>query len=112
MALDPILTTFGEKVGVHVESMGKYSFQKGFRLREENKENKTSPIHTAIITVDEGEVRRGSQYAATHVVSGIFFHDTIHCLRGIYIEHARPDLHNSSQLSKLSINHSIGRTHS
>eukprot|EP00904_Undaria_pinnatifida_P009121 jgi/Undpi1/5339/HiC_scaffold_2.g00620.m1 len=49
----PILTTFGEEVGVHVESMGKYSFQKGFRL---NRQLRTFPIHTAIITVDQGEV--------------------------------------------------------
>lgn len=51
---DPILTTFGTEVGVHVESMGKYSFQKAFRLRQEEK---TFPLHTAIISVDEGEVR-------------------------------------------------------
>ncbi|CAM9886257.1 unnamed protein product, partial [Ectocarpus sp. 4 AP-2014] len=50
---DPILTTFGTEVGVHVESMGKYSFQKAFRLRQEEK---TFPLHTAIISVDEGEV--------------------------------------------------------
>ncbi|CAN0422015.1 unnamed protein product, partial [Laminaria digitata] len=53
LLLDPILTTFGAEVGVHVESMGKYSFQKGFRL---SGEGKTFPIHTAIITVDQGEV--------------------------------------------------------
>lgn len=56
---DPILTTFGTEVGVHVESMGKYSFQKAFRLREEYK---TFPIHTAIISVDEGEVRGEERY--------------------------------------------------
>ncbi|CAB1099068.1 unnamed protein product [Ectocarpus sp. CCAP 1310/34] len=50
---DPILTTFGTEVGVHVESMGKYSFQKAFRLRQEEK---TFPLHTAIISVEEGEV--------------------------------------------------------
>ncbi|CAM9118509.1 unnamed protein product [Pylaiella littoralis] len=50
---DPILTTFGTEVGVHVESMGKYSFQRAFRLHEERK---TFPIHTAIINVEQGEV--------------------------------------------------------
>eukprot|EP00903_Cladosiphon_okamuranus_P012007 g11274.t1 len=50
---DPILTTFGNEVGVHVESMGKFSYQKAFRLRNDLK---TFPIHTAVISVDEGEV--------------------------------------------------------
>lgn len=50
---DPILITFGNEVGVHVESMGKFSYQKAFRLRNDLK---TFPIHTAVISVDEGEV--------------------------------------------------------
>lgn len=51
--LDPLLTTFGTEVGVHVESLGKYSFQKAFRKADEEK---TFPLHTAIIDVDQGEV--------------------------------------------------------
>lgn len=55
---DPILTTFGNEVGVHVESMGKFSYQKAFRLRNDLK---TFPIHTAVITVDEGKVGKGER---------------------------------------------------
>lgn len=56
---DPILTTFGTEVGVHVESMGKFSYQKAFRLRGDLK---TFPIHTAVITVDEGEVSNNGKH--------------------------------------------------
>lgn len=56
---DPILETFGREVGVHVESMGKFSYQKAFRLRGDLK---TFPIHTAIISVDKGEVREDFVY--------------------------------------------------
>lgn len=58
---DPIMVTFGQEVGVHVESMGKFSYQKAFRLHkdaEDPDESKTFPLHTAIIAVDKGEVRK------------------------------------------------------
>lgn len=51
--IDPILTTFGNDVGVHVESNGKFSYQKAFRRLDRER---TFPVFTAIITVDEGEV--------------------------------------------------------
>ncbi|CAM9927496.1 unnamed protein product [Ascophyllum nodosum] len=87
-SLDPIVTTFGTEVGVHVESLGKYSFQKAFRLKSENK---TFPLHTAIIAVHKGEVTGISWDDGCHFCSSSDCQENTYDYSGELAEESGPD---------------------